>query len=195
MDQSYDVEKSRCSQQQSSPDCTWSRKEPRYSRVGALSKDRANTPRSLLVYELDLIGASEALKRHSARDLTDSRFTHSRNHSYYFSAFECCVVAGHATDPSRRRWKIRKLCMNQPELLNRKCGNMNLGKTGLPIACDLNALTSEERDRRQIVLGAITRTTSGRAELANGFQLRFDAARLDLAALVPYFAGIWAFAS
>jgi len=70
-----------------------------------------------------------------------------------------------------------------------------MSKTDLSIECDLNALTSEERDRRQIVLGAVMRTIIGRSELPNGFQLRFDAARLDLAALVPYFAGIWAFAS
>jgi hypothetical protein len=65
---------------------------------------------------------------------------------------------------------------------------MNMSKTGLPIACDLNALTSEERDRRQIVLDAVTRTIIGRGELANGFQLRFDAVRLDLAALGEWIA-------
>jgi hypothetical protein len=65
---------------------------------------------------------------------------------------------------------------------------MNMSITGLPIACDLNALTSEERDRRQIVLSAVTRTIIARGELANGFQLRFDAARLDLAALGEWIA-------
>ena len=52
-----------------------------------------------------------------------------------------------------------------------------------PIACDLNTLTPEERDRRQIALGAVAQTIIGRSELANGFELSFDAARLDLAIL------------
>jgi len=51
------------------------------------------------------------------------------------------------------------------------------------IACDLNALTPEERDRRQMVLGAIVQTIIGRNELANGFELSFDSATLDLAEL------------
>lgn len=51
------------------------------------------------------------------------------------------------------------------------------------IACDLNALTPEERDRRQMVLGAIAQTIIGRNELANGFELSFDSATLDLAVL------------
>ena len=63
-----------------------------------------------------------------------------------------------------------------------------MSKTDLSIECDLNALTSEERDRRQIVLGAVMRTIIGRSELPNGFQLRFDAARLDLAALGEWIA-------
>jgi hypothetical protein len=57
-----------------------------------------------------------------------------------------------------------------------------------PIACDLNALTPEERDRRQIVLGAVAQTIIGRSELANGFELSFDAAKLDLAALGEWIA-------
>jgi|SRR6516225_6318786 hypothetical protein len=63
---------------------------------------------------------------------------------------------------------------------------MNMSKAGL--ACNLNALTPEERDRRQMVLGAVMRTIIGRGELANGFELRFDAARLDLAALGEWIA-------
>lgn len=56
------------------------------------------------------------------------------------------------------------------------------------IACDLNALTPEERDRREMVLGAIAQTIIGRNELANGFELSFDSATLDLAALGEWIA-------
>ena len=52
---------------------------------------------------------------------------------------------------------------------------LSMSKADLPIACDLNALTPEERDRRQMVLGAVARTIIGRGELANGFELSFDA--------------------
>jgi hypothetical protein len=62
-----------------------------------------------------------------------------------------------------------------------------MSKAGLPIVCDLNALTPEEHDRRQIVLGVIARTIIGRSD-ANGFELSFDAARLDLAALGEWIA-------
>jgi hypothetical protein len=65
---------------------------------------------------------------------------------------------------------------------------MNMSKARLPIACDLNALTPEERDRRQMFLNAVERTIVGRCELASGFELRFDAARLDLAALGEWIA-------
>ena len=58
----------------------------------------------------------------------------------------------------------------------------------LPIACDLTALTPEERGRRQIVLGIITQTIIGRSELANGFELSFDTARVDLAAVGEWIA-------
>jgi hypothetical protein len=58
----------------------------------------------------------------------------------------------------------------------------------LPIICDLNALTPEERKRRQKVLGAVARMTIGRAELADGFELSFDAPRVDLAALAEWIA-------
>ena len=51
------------------------------------------------------------------------------------------------------------------------------------IACDLNALSAAERDRRIAVLTEVGRTIVGRAELSDGFQLRFDPARLDLAKL------------
>jgi hypothetical protein len=63
-----------------------------------------------------------------------------------------------------------------------------MSKADLPIACDLNALTPEERDRRQMFLGAIARTIIGRSELANGFELSFNAARIDLAALGEWIA-------
>jgi len=57
-----------------------------------------------------------------------------------------------------------------------------------PITCDLNALTPEERDRRKIVLGAVAQAVIGRNELANGFELSFDAARLDLPGLGEWIA-------
>jgi hypothetical protein len=63
-----------------------------------------------------------------------------------------------------------------------------MSKDDLPIACDLNALTIEERDRRQMILGAVARTIVGRVELANGFELSFDAARLELTALGEWIA-------
>jgi len=63
-----------------------------------------------------------------------------------------------------------------------------MSQAGVPIACDLNALTPEERERRRMVLGAVARTIIGRSELANGFELTFDATRLDLAALGEWIA-------
>jgi hypothetical protein len=57
-----------------------------------------------------------------------------------------------------------------------------------PIACDLNALTLAERPRRKIILGAVAQTIIGRSELANGFELSFDSARLDLAVLGEWLA-------
>jgi hypothetical protein len=61
-------------------------------------------------------------------------------------------------------------------------------KAGLPIACDLNALNPEERDRRQMLLGTVARAISGRRELGNGFELRLDEAELNLAALAEWIA-------
>jgi hypothetical protein len=57
----------------------------------------------------------------------------------------------------------------------------------LPIVCELNALTPEERERRRVALGNIARMIIGRDELADGFELRFDA-QLDLAALGAWIA-------
>jgi hypothetical protein len=65
---------------------------------------------------------------------------------------------------------------------------LSMGRADLPIACDLTALTPEERDRRQIVLGAVAQAIIGRSELANGFELSFDAIRLDLAAVGEWIA-------
>jgi hypothetical protein len=56
------------------------------------------------------------------------------------------------------------------------------------ITCDLNALTREERNRRQMLLRAVAQTIMGRSELANGFEFSFDEARLDLAALGEWIA-------
>jgi len=54
--------------------------------------------------------------------------------------------------------------------------------------CDLNALTPEERNHRQILLRSLAQTIIGRSELANGFEFSFDAARLDLGALGEWIA-------
>ena len=56
------------------------------------------------------------------------------------------------------------------------------------VTCNLNALTPEERNHRQILLRSLAQTIIGRSELANGFEFRFDAARLDLDALGEWIA-------
>jgi hypothetical protein len=63
-----------------------------------------------------------------------------------------------------------------------------MSKADFPIVCDLNALTPEERRRRQMILEAVARTIIGRNELANGYELSFDTTRLDLAALGEWIA-------
>src|SRR5690348_12973306 len=65
---------------------------------------------------------------------------------------------------------------------------MSMSKTGLQIACDLNALTAPERDRRREVLGVVARTIIGRSELTDGFELSFDPAKLELAMLGEWIA-------
>jgi hypothetical protein len=63
-----------------------------------------------------------------------------------------------------------------------------MSKADLPIACDLNALTAEGRERRRATLGSVARTIIWRVELADGFELGLDGARLDLAALGDWIA-------
>ena len=58
----------------------------------------------------------------------------------------------------------------------------------IPIACDLNALTPAERERRRTLVGALARAIVGRAELDHGFELRVDSAKLDLPALAEWIA-------
>ncbi|MBV8454834.1 MAG: hypothetical protein JOZ29_21565 [Deltaproteobacteria bacterium] len=65
---------------------------------------------------------------------------------------------------------------------------MSMSEAKLPIICDLNAFTREERERRQIVLSAVAQMTIGRGELADGFELSLDARRVDLAALGEWIA-------
>jgi hypothetical protein len=65
---------------------------------------------------------------------------------------------------------------------------LSMSRAELPIACDLTALTPEERGRRQIVLGVVAQTIIGRSEIADGFELSFDATRLDLAAVGEWIA-------
>jgi hypothetical protein len=59
---------------------------------------------------------------------------------------------------------------------------------GIPIACDLNALTRAERERRGTLVGALAQAIIGRAELDHGYELRVDSARLDLPALAEWLA-------
>ena len=58
----------------------------------------------------------------------------------------------------------------------------------IPIACDLNALTPAERERRRTLVGALAQATVDRAELDHGFELRVDVAKLDLPALAEWIA-------
>jgi hypothetical protein len=56
----------------------------------------------------------------------------------------------------------------------------------IPIACDLNALTPAEREPRRTLVGALAQAIVDRAELGHGFELRVDAAKLDLPALAEW---------
>ena len=56
----------------------------------------------------------------------------------------------------------------------------------IPIACDLNALTAAERQRRRMLAGVLVQAIVGRAELDHGFELRVDSARLDFPALAEW---------
>jgi hypothetical protein len=58
----------------------------------------------------------------------------------------------------------------------------------IPIACDLNALTLAERERRRTLVGALAQAIVGRVELTRGFKLRVDSARLGLPALAEWIA-------
>ena len=58
----------------------------------------------------------------------------------------------------------------------------------IPIACDLDALTPAERERRRTLVGALAQAIVGRAELDRGFGLRVDLAKLDLPALAEWIA-------
>ena len=58
----------------------------------------------------------------------------------------------------------------------------------IPIACDLNALTPVERERRRTLVGALAHAIVGRAELDHGFELRVDSTKLDLPALAEWVA-------
>ena len=64
----------------------------------------------------------------------------------------------------------------------------SMSRVKLPIACDLNSLTGTERRRRQLVFKKVAQTIIGRSELANGFELTFDSAGLDLSALGEWIA-------
>ena len=58
----------------------------------------------------------------------------------------------------------------------------------IPIACDLNALTPAERERRRTLVGALAEAIVARAELDHGFELRVDSAKLDFPALAEWIA-------
>ncbi|MGO9451648.1 MAG: hypothetical protein ACLQDV_11500 [Candidatus Binataceae bacterium] len=61
-------------------------------------------------------------------------------------------------------------------------------QTSAAIACDLNALTAAERERRRTVMAGVVQTMVGRGELHNGFELRFDPGKVDLATLGEWVA-------
>lgn len=58
----------------------------------------------------------------------------------------------------------------------------------IPIACNLNALSAEERQRRLILVREFARTVTARKELPNGFEMTMDPAKLHLPALAEWIA-------
>jgi hypothetical protein len=58
----------------------------------------------------------------------------------------------------------------------------------VPIACDLNALTTAERERRRDLARAFALTIIARRELSNGFEFELDGARVDPRALAEWIA-------
>ncbi len=63
-----------------------------------------------------------------------------------------------------------------------------MNKRPTSLACDLEALTPSERERRGKLAEAFANTVIGRAELANGFEFRIDPDRLDLPAVAEWIA-------
>ena len=58
----------------------------------------------------------------------------------------------------------------------------------LPVACDLNALTSAERARHRSLVGALALAIVGRTELVDGFELCVDPTKLELPLLAEWIA-------
>src|SRR5215470_14921369 len=55
-------------------------------------------------------------------------------------------------------------------------------------ACDLNALTPNERNRRKELARSVGSAVSQRIELDNGFALQLDSARTNLVAIAEWIA-------
>jgi hypothetical protein len=58
----------------------------------------------------------------------------------------------------------------------------------LTIACDLNALTSPERERRRVLAATFASAVIGHGELANGFEFHVDPVKFDLPSLAEWIA-------
>jgi hypothetical protein len=56
------------------------------------------------------------------------------------------------------------------------------------IACDLSALTAQERERRRALAGRFARAVIGRGDLPNGFEFHVDPAKCDLPSLAEWIA-------
>ena len=56
------------------------------------------------------------------------------------------------------------------------------------IACDLGALTAQERERRRTLVASFARAVIGRGELSNGFEFQVDPAKVELIAISEWIA-------
>jgi hypothetical protein len=61
-------------------------------------------------------------------------------------------------------------------------------QSSMPIACDLNALSPEERQRRFTLVKEFARTVTARKELPDGFEMTMDPAKLHLPSLAEWIA-------
>ena len=56
------------------------------------------------------------------------------------------------------------------------------------IACDLSALTAQERESRRTLAGAFARAVIGSGELSNGFEFHVDSGKVDLRSIAEWIA-------